>query len=145
MMPNGFPHTVKVPVIVSPLLETFPANAESTSSSFFLSALDIKPFADCVATSYLVSTAEMTLSTIEMLVPALSVACLPFSAEVTTLFCTGLTEVSDKALSTMVLFAPDSIPFNLVLSDELIRPFADCVATDVPALPANASSTCPFV
>ena len=83
----------------------------------------------------------MTLSTIEMLVPAVSVACLPFSAEVTTLFCAGLTEVSDKVLSTMVLFAPESILFNLVLSDELIRPLADVVATETPALLDKSEST----
>ena len=116
-------------------LSDMPSNlALSIPSSLVLSADDIRPLVLCVTTSYLVSTAEMTLSTIEMLVPAVSVACLPFSAEVTTLFCTGLTEVSDKALSTMVLFAPDSMPFNLVLSDELMRPLADVVATEVPAL-----------
>ena len=56
----------------------------------------------------------------------------------TTLFCTGLVDVSDMTSSTMVLVAPSSTPSSLTLSDLDIRPAADCVATAVLALPASA-------
>ena len=67
----------------------------STPSSLVLSAADIRPLADAVATA----------------VPA-----LPSSAVLTALFCTGLVDVASSAASTTVLFAPASIPSSLTLS-----------------------------
>ena len=67
----------------------------STSLSFVLSAADIRPLVDVVATA----------------VPA-----LPSSAALTALFWTGLTDPASSATSTTVLFAPASMPSSLTLS-----------------------------
>ena len=45
---------------------------------------------------------------------------LPAKAEFTTLFCTGFVDDELNELSTVVLFAPDAIPFNFVRSAEVI-------------------------
>ena len=43
---------------------------------------------------------------------------------------TGLVEVLDRALSTVVLLAPEAMPSSLDLSEALIRPAADVVAAE---------------
>ena len=63
----------------------------------------------------------------------------------TTLFCTGLVDVSDMASSTMVLVAPSSTPSSLTLSALDIRPLADVVATAVPAFVFSAAVTVLFM
>gem|GEM_PF-3971223 len=86
-------------------------------SNFFLSAADIRPFALAVATvvSALLSNAVLS--------------ALLSSAALTALFWTEFVLDASSAASTMVLFAPNSIPSSLLLSDADIRPSAFAVAT----------------
>ena len=97
---------------------TFVAPA-AMPSSLALSALDIRPAADCVAVA----------------VPA-----LPSSAAAITLFCSGLALASDSALSTMTFVAPAAMPSSLALSALDIRPLADAVAAVRSAFASQAAA-----
>ena len=108
---NTAPLSVRLPVTVPPVLSSFLSSSAftalfctgfsdsaemassttvlfapaSTPSSFVLSEADIRPAADCTATAVL---------------------ALPFNAAVITLFCTGFSDVVDKAASTVMLAPP---------------------------------------
>ena len=116
---NSAPVTRRLPVSVPSVLSSLPSSAAltalfctgfsdaassatsttvlfapaSTPSSLVLSAADIRPLADVVATA----------------VPA-----LPSSASLTALFWTGFVLVASSAASTMVFVAPDSMLRSLV-------------------------------
>ena len=51
------------------------------------------------------------------------------NAELITLFCTGLVELLDNAVSTVIFVAPDAIPSSLLLSEADIKPSELVVTT----------------